>query len=36
MHEQLDTGGVSQVDLGCFPKKSSWQWWLESLVLFYV
>lgn len=36
LHEQLDTGWASQVDLGCFPRKSTWQRWLEGLVLFYV
>lgn len=36
LHEQLDTGRASQVDLGCFPRKSTWQRWLQGLVLFYV
>lgn len=28
-----DTGGSSGVGLGCFPRKSNQQWWLESLGL---
>lgn len=31
MPEHLDSGETSWVDLGCFPRKRSQQWWLENL-----